>query len=110
MAVAAHQGRALGAGPVPSPEELRLLGSIVRLATGLWSIPSVSKVGMSVGGGILEFWVFMRAESLDDESHISALERQFQNAVGRLPFDLHVIPLDQVSEASVPSVEIILER
>ena len=110
MAATAHQPRASRAGPVLPPEALELLGPLVRLATGLWSIPSVSRIGTSVAGGVLEVWVFMREESLDDEAQISSLERDFQNAVGRFPFDLHVIPLDQVDEANVPPVEIILER
>jgi len=99
-----------GTGAVPSPDELRSLSPLIRLITGVWTLSSVSKIGVSSDSRVLEVWAFMRDENAEDEARIWDFERQYRNSVGAYPFELHVIPLDQIDEETLPPVETPLDR
>jgi hypothetical protein len=94
----------------PAPEELRALAPILRLLGGIGAVESVQSVKLATEAGQIDVWVLLRGEAPNDESRIIALEREYRNAVGPHPFELHVVSLDEVDESALPTAETILER
>ncbi len=52
----------------------------------------------------------MGDETTDDEARIFQLGREYRNAVGPAPFDMHVFPLGDIDEALLPPAETLFER
>src|SRR4051794_9193779 len=97
-------------GSIPPMSEPSALGPWSRLIGGLSVIPSVAKLGVVAAGGQVELWVVLADDDDVAEAEVSRLEREYRIAVGPSPFDLHVVSLTSVDEASLPSFETIFSR
>jgi hypothetical protein len=85
-------------------------GPLLRLFGAVCSIPSVRRVGITWDGGSLDFWVFTRAATVEDEQRLYLHLRAYRAMPSTPALDLHFIPLDEVDENLLPPVEILFER
>jgi hypothetical protein len=81
-----------------------------RLVAGLSTISAITKLGVVAFGGSVELWALMADEDDAAEAEVSRLERDFRVAIGPAPFELRVVPLAAVDEASLPSFETVFSR
>ncbi|HYU21256.1 MAG TPA: hypothetical protein VEQ11_21420 [Chloroflexota bacterium] len=85
-------------------------GPLVRLFGAICSIRSVRRVGITLDGGPLDFWVFTRGQTHEDEQRIYLNVRAYRATPRTAALDLHVISLDDVDEQLIPAVDILFER
>jgi hypothetical protein len=98
-----NAGSASGALPEPPSPLLRLFGAIC-------SIPSVRRVGVTLDGGPLDFWVFTRGATEEEEQRLYLHLRAYRATPNTAALDLHLIPLDEVDEHLLPTVDVLFER
>ena len=94
----------------PKPSQLRQSAPILRLLAEIWAIPQVTKLGLWVGDGAVQVWVFMPEDDREAESKISRAERAYLNVTTLHSFELDIIPTSEIQEEIVPPFETILER
>lgn len=94
----------------PKASQLRQSAPILRLLAEIWSIPQVSRIGLWVGEGAVQVWVFMPEDDREAESRISRAEREYLNATTLHSFELDVVPTSEIREEILPPFETVLER
>ena len=111
MALAPASHRASSAGRLwQSPDELREYAPVLKLLTSLWTIPEITRIGLSADGLRVTVWAFTAKEDMDAESRVYALERQFLNSAPMTALNVQVVPLSDVPESALPPYETIIER
>ncbi len=78
--------------------------------SSLWEIDSVKRVGVSQDRGKFDLWALMAEEILPDAERVFRLHREFRQSVRSLRFTLHVVPLSEIDEASLPPLRTLFER
>lgn len=99
-----------GVHPWPSPESFREQRPIVRLISTIWAIPTVKKIGATLGTHSLDLWVFTSEDNPKVEDLISAAERGYAAEACTQGFMLHIIPDGAVPLDALPPYETIIER
>jgi hypothetical protein len=111
MAAAPVPQAASAAGhPWPSADILREHAPIVRLLSVIWTIPQVTKIGLSGGTHSIDLWVFTSEDSEETEAVISAAERTYRATACARGFMLHVIPDGAVPADALPPYDTLIER
>jgi hypothetical protein len=78
--------------------QLRKSWPMVRLLAEIWSIPSVSTIGVTVNGAGTYVHVFMPDDDREAESQIYAAERNYLNSTSLHSFDLMVTQTNRIPE------------
>jgi hypothetical protein len=78
--------------------------------SALWALNSVKRLGVSQDRGKFDFWVLMAEEVLPEAERVFRVHREFRESARVFPFSLHVVPLSEVDEASLPPLQILFER
>jgi hypothetical protein len=94
----------------PRPSQLRQSAPIISLLAAIWSIPQVSKIGLTMEQGDIHLWVVMPTEDVEAEDRVYDAEYDYANSTRTPHFDLDVIILDRMPSNSVPPFETVLER
>jgi hypothetical protein len=94
----------------PSPQALREQAPIFRLLAAIEEVPSVTRIGASIGSVSVTLWVFMEREDDAGEARIYEAERAYLTATSHGSFALRIIPGDVATEADLPPHEILFER
>ena len=94
----------------PKPSQLRQSAPILRLLAEIWAIPQVTKIGLEIGDGAVQVWVFMPEDDSEAESRISRAERAYLNSTTLHSFEVDVVPTSEIREEVLPPFETVLER
>jgi hypothetical protein len=84
--------------------------AFARLFSAICRVPSVQRVLLSSGDGALDLWVLLRAEAPEDEERLYLLERDYRQAVGAFPPELHVLALGEIAPRNLPTGDVLFER
>lgn len=84
--------------------------ALLRLVTGMTSLPTVRKVKAANSIGRIELWALLDSHSDEVAEHIYELEREFLRSGEAVLVEVHVVPLSEVDERNLPSAETLFER
>ena|ERR1700687_810017 len=94
----------------PAVAAAESLQALTAFLSALWAINSIRRVGVSQGRGKFDIWALMAEEKLADAERVFLLHRQFRESVRVVPFALHVVPLSEIDEGSLPPLQVLFER
>lgn len=102
-------------GPVTDPAwnglaSIRTHAPLFRLLSSIAAVGSVERIVLSFEAVRMDVWVLMREEVLEAAERVFLFEREYRQAVGAFPLDLHVVPLSEVDERTLPDGETIFAR
>jgi hypothetical protein len=95
---------------VESKNAMESIRAFAHLFGAICTVPSVERVALSADADSLDLWVLLREESIEDETRIILLERDYQQADGTLPLEVHVFPLTEVAAQDLPAADVLFER
>lgn len=84
--------------------------AVLRFLNSVQALGSVQRVAYSGDGITYHLWVFLRSEVLDDAQRVYEAADALLYDQNLIPIQLHIIPLSEVDEQTLPRVNTLFER
>jgi hypothetical protein len=84
--------------------------ALLRFLSTVQRIGSVQRIAYSAEGIKYHLWVFLREEVLEDAHHAYELADELFYDEDLIPIQLHIVPLSEVDEQTLPQTITIFER
>src|SRR5439155_21076218 len=89
---------------------LSALPFLLRFVSTVCSFDRVCRVKLSSSGNRIDFWILVDREDLEMEDKVFVAERQMLVELDGLYAAVHIAPLTDIKEASLPPGDIVFER